>query len=679
MSLLDDVSIVVTPNGYKAGELYAVIPTFALGSEEVSNGDLSNGTVGFTPFNSTIANVSNTLQITNTASYGSAGADVLTTIVGRRYEFSADVKSGTSTTALMRAGITPNGIELLNVTAFSITSTFVKHTFYFVATSTTSYVSLWSGSATIGHTIFFDNVSVKEYTSADMDVTRATAATRVDENGLVNYAEIIGGEEVTCGDFSCAVPLDSWSTGTGWSIGSGIASCDGSQTSNTDLQQIITITQGKDYLIEFNLIRSSGVLYPKVGNTTGTGLSSSQNVSQIIEAGSSNTLKLRADTNFIGSISNISVKEVTRDNVPRIDYTGGGCPHILAEPQRTNLVTYSEDFTDGSWAKQNATVSSGFTSPDGTLNATEILETAVSGNHGAYYALNPASGGTDYSVSMFVKKLNRRYFGLQSYYNVDRGAIAFFDLDTGTLLYEFAEGTDYTVSNSKIEDYGNGWYKISTTFQIPTSTVLYAGFVLADTEWTTGTSYDNPYTGDITKGAYIWGTQLEVGSYPTSLIPTSGSTVTRNQDIFTRDGIGSLINSTEGVLFAEFKRVEGNSATSAISLNDGTSSNGVSMYFFGVSNFYVDVFSSSGTITLNGGIVNTSDFIKVAFKYKNGDSAIWINGIEVTTNSGAISLVGLNQLLFAYINGTTPFFGKVKQLQVYDTALTDEQLEALTT
>ena len=39
-----------------------------------------------------------------------------------------------------------------------------------------------------------DNISVKEYTSADMDVTRATAATRVDENGLVNYAEVIGGD-----------------------------------------------------------------------------------------------------------------------------------------------------------------------------------------------------------------------------------------------------------------------------------------------------------------------------------------------------------------------------------------------------------------------------------------------------------------------------------------------------
>ena len=41
MSLLDDVSIVVTPNGYKAGELYAVIPVPTEGAEEIINGDFA--------------------------------------------------------------------------------------------------------------------------------------------------------------------------------------------------------------------------------------------------------------------------------------------------------------------------------------------------------------------------------------------------------------------------------------------------------------------------------------------------------------------------------------------------------------------------------------------------------------------------------------------------------------
>ena len=67
---------------------------------------------------------------------------------------------------------------------------------------------------------------------------------------------------------------------------------------------------------------------------------------------------------------NISVKEVTRDNVPRIDYTGGGCPHILAEPQRTNLIPYSEDFSESAWTKTRCTIDSGgHTSPSGESNA----------------------------------------------------------------------------------------------------------------------------------------------------------------------------------------------------------------------------------------------------------------------------------------------------------------------
>jgi hypothetical protein len=199
----------------------------------------------------------------------------------------------------------------------------------------------------------------------------------------------------------------------------------------------------------------------------------------------------------------------------------------LAHIPTTNLVTYSEDFTDSSWTSQNTTInSSSITSPDGTNNASEILETTGNGNHGRFYTLTTASGTTDYSVSMFVKKLNRRYFGLQSWYSSSTGAIAFFDLDTGVLLYEFAEGTDYSVRNSKIENFGNGWYKISAIFQVPIST-LYAGFVLADTEWTTGTSYDNYYAGDVTKGAYIWGFQLEEQSQATAYIKSDGIAAVR--------------------------------------------------------------------------------------------------------------------------------------------------------
>ena len=45
------------------------------------------------------------------------------------------------------------------------------------------------------------------------------------------------------------------------------------------------------------------------------------------------------------SIDNVSVKEATIDNLPRVDYTDG-TSSLLVEPQRTNLITYSEDFSE---------------------------------------------------------------------------------------------------------------------------------------------------------------------------------------------------------------------------------------------------------------------------------------------------------------------------------------------
>jgi hypothetical protein len=394
---------------------------------------------------------------------------------------------------------------------------------------------------------------------------------------------------------------------------------------------------------------------------------------EIIFTAISTTFKIKRITgNDNCLLDNVSVKEVDRDNVPRIDYTGGGCPHILAEPMRTNLITYSEDLTNAFYLTTGiVTVTESTTlSPDGTSYGYTITPTSSATNH--YFNYNYGQLTVDYTdevtYSIFVKPNGYNFIQIASSSGFPAKYQNFELTGDGVI------GTG-DISGKTIEKIGD-WYRCSVT---ETSVGVNPRFLLSPSE--TALATRNPvYSGNGTDGVLGWGVQVEVGSYATSYIPNFGTAagVTRNQDIFTRDGIGSLINSTEGVLFAEFKRVEGNSSTSAISLNDGTSSNGVSMYFFGVSNFYVDVFSSSGTITLNGGIVNTSDYIKVAFKYKNGDSAIWINGIEVTTNSGAISLVGLNQLLFAYINGTTPFFGKVKQLQVYDTALTDTQLAALT-
>ena len=103
-------------------------------------------------------------------------------------------------------------------------------------------------------------------------------------------------------------PNDRWTLGAGWSFANGVATSDGSQSTVSDLEQAIVLTQGSAYQVKFDLIRTAGTLYPKVGDTTGVAVTSSKSVTQTIFAGSSNKLELRADENFIGSVDNVSVK-----------------------------------------------------------------------------------------------------------------------------------------------------------------------------------------------------------------------------------------------------------------------------------------------------------------------------------------------------------------------------------
>ena len=95
----------------------------------------------------------------------------------------------------------------------------------------------------------------------------------------------------------------------------------------------------------------------------------------------------------------------------------------------------------------------------------------------------------------------------------------------------------------------------------------------------------------------------------------------------------------------------------------------------------IRVFCGSGGVsqvseTFN--VTSSLSFNKIAFKYKLNDFALWVNGVEVATDTSGITPIGLNKLSFNNGAGSFDFYGKVKQLQVYNTALTDTQLAALT-
>ena len=654
MSLLDDVSIVVTPNGYKAGELYAVIPVPTEGAELVPS----------------------------VASIVNAGGGTITQISGNSYSSTSDGTSGSavrpkfdlSTTAGKRykLTITPTGTISGTVNFdFYDGSSYLFQNYDFTTTKEIYFIDngsvfgAFDGTQTYNISSF--TVSVKEYTSADMDVTRATAATRVDEDGLVNYAEIVSDTElVTNGDF--ASDLTGW-TGYGTrSATGGIATIGAS--ANSGIYQGI-LTEGVRYTVTVNVTSYDGVGTAQFANSNGS------NIYTITETGiqtfifthsiASPSMLIRGRFNALFSVSSVSVKELTRDNVPRIDYTGGGCPHILAEPQRTNLVTDSKNYT-GYFSNSGTLIYNNTTSPDGLENGAKNYVSTTGSFKGLSKSYGSTLSNTAYTLSIFAKAGE---FENLFFYNVGapsgNGGV-WFNLSTGNV------GTTHASwSNTKMEDLGNGWYRCSAVIT-PSGTSDNLYILLSDADNSVAA------TANGTDGYYIYGAQLELGSYATSYIPTSGSTVTRNQDIFTRDGIGSLINSEEGVLFAELKTLANDSTNGRISLSDGTTANRMLLYSAANSiKFYVGVSGQSALAFTVTGVI--TEFNKVAISFKENDMKFYLNGVLVYSNTSAATFLAnsLNTLQLADGNGQLNFFGKVKQLQVYKTALTDTELATLTT
>jgi len=660
MSLLDDVSIVVTPNGYKAGTLFGVIPVPTVGTEEVVNGDFATDTDWTKGTGWTISG--GTANANTSGSYINFYQNNVFTI-GKAYQYEFTILNySQGEVRFTQGGVDISGVKNANGT----------YTGVFSASQTSLYfqgVSSFIGS--------IDNVSVKEWTGADMDVTRATAATRVDEAGLVNYAEVVSDTElVSNGDFEIASGDVGgfWTTGAGWAIlGNGLATRAATGTNfAVDRDSFLTINQTYKVVIVVQVV-TSGNVKVVLGATNSPEFTAAGTYTFIGVQTNNTKLRISPSNDYVGSVSNISVKEVTRDNVPRIDYTGGGCPHILAEPQRTNLITYSEDFSSWTGKQSSITLTSNSTiSPNGLQDATKIVFSDNSQTQLFQYVT--AVSGTVYATSVFVKYKS----------GTDRNiTIGVYDSGFKTIQLNFntdgtiaSTSTSGTLLDSGYEDYGNGWYR---------AYIVHTGATTGNIE----AQINRVGLSNTVEEFYIWGEQLEVGSFPTSYIPTSGSTVTRNQDQFSRDGIGSLIGQTEGTFFIELSKPVLNFSTqSLISLNNAASNsdaNSIAIGFDTGDDFFIRL-QSNNVLVFQETETNadTNTFYKVAISYKSGESLMYLNGSPLTPTSGNLSnaftfAVILDNLSFDFRgDGALPFFGKVKQLQVYKTALTDTQLAALT-
>ena len=231
---------------------------------------------------------------------------------------------------------------------------------------------------------------------------------------------------------------------------------------------------------------------------------------------------------------------------------------------------------------------------------------------------------------------------------------------------------------STIELLSNDWYKISIT-TTSAVTVLVPQILILEDSYTTGFPILATYTGDGTSGVYIWGAQLEQGSYATSYIPTQGSIGTRVAEVCIGAGNNQVINSTEGTLFIEFTHVN-TPLYKSIALMNVAETSVIRIYTYFNVLYFERLKTGEPTISIP---VDISAFenltIKAAFRWALNDFKGCFNGTLTTGATGVV--FGANDLAkldFRSAAGSIPFYGDLKQTQVYNTALLDAELQTLT-
>ena len=363
------------------------------------------------------------------------------------------------------------------------------------------------------------------------------------------------------------------------------------------------------------------------------------------------------------------------EDEPRFDYSGGAtCPSLLLEPSRTQLVEQSEYF--GGWilsrtsAFGSGSIINDTTSPEGFVNAAYIQQASGQVTAGGVFNAYSYTSGTTYTLSLFAKKKEGRYLRLGFSIGTGNASVfCNFDLQGGI------SGSPDTGITPKIEDYGNGWYRCSITKNSEVTgtknTFLYQSNSL------------NSSSATPLEGIYIYGAQLEEGSYATSYIPNhSGGSVTRGKDSNVASGLSSVIGQTEGTIFIEldienlaglYRRI--------IGVSDGTIDNSIQLTLS--QNGTLEAYISQGgtySFTYYGPTLSTG-VQKLAITYKTNEAKIYNNGTLLTTNTSVVvpacSNLYLGKIPTASVSGIIG--NKIKQSLLFDTAISEADAITLTT
>ena len=394
-------------------------------------------------------------------------------------------------------------------------------------------------------------------------------------------------------------------------------------------------------------------------------------------------------TNF----DNISIKEVLFDqadgtlqvfnhgnNKPRIEYDAtGAVKGLLIEEARTNVVTYSNDFTNSSWTKYRVSIASnvsGVTAPDGSETVDKMIPNSTSHEHRVWKGVSSTAVGETYSV--YVKSAGYDYVWL-GYYEGSVYGYAVVNLTNGVV-------TASNTANYSVEASTNGFYRISVTKTTSGTDFRYISISPSPTASPTLNSNNVPhFVGDGTSGIYVWGAQLEAGAFLTSYIPTTGAAATRASDLAEIPTSAFGYNNDQGSIAVEFKSHKASSLDyGAFVLSDGSNVNRIAHFALPTDHRSSSINSNNLEVNIGAGSRGApSELVKFAIAFAENNFAASLNGATAVTDTSVTIPSGLSKLALGYFYPSYPHSnlinGHIKSIQYYPRRLTNAQLQELTT
>jgi hypothetical protein len=352
---------------------------------------------------------------------------------------------------------------------------------------------------------------------------------------------------------------------------------------------------------------------------------------------------------------------------------------LLIEEQRVNLLLRSEEFENAAWTISNSSVTANTsTAPNGTTSADTLSENLSNGFHAINQTVTAITGVI--TLSLFAKlSSGTRFLTISLSNSLSNYGSATFDLSSGTNTQTQAAGT-FSGASATIALVAGSFYRCTLTLTATSMDVVRIG--LNDTGTPTGNNrgLGEAYTGDGTSGLFIWGAQLELGSFATSYIPTVASQVTRAADSASMIGnnFARWFNQTAGSTLVDFNTFA-TSSLNVVEFNAGQSVNPISLYRETTTWRYR---TSLANLNLNGAQFVTNN--KTAFVYAASDYVISVNGNPVQTNTGVGSIAPHTQLIiggaassFSY-GANSSLNGTIKRIAYYPRRLANTELQGIT-